>query len=159
MLMSVAEYEEYQRKACQSVTIPARKSVGYRTPSQIRGRGRHRRLPGEMTKPEQAYHANLTLQVQAGSILNFRYEALKLRLADRTWYTPDFMVQRLDGTLELHEIKGCTKNKITGAFKAYAEEDALVKLKVAAEVWFEYRFCLCYQLPKSAGGEWEVIEV
>ena len=54
----------------------------------------------------------------------WRFEAIKIRLADNTFYTPDFLVVVNDLRLELHEVKG-----------AIVMDDAKVKLKVAAETF------------------------
>jgi hypothetical protein len=87
---------------------------------------RVRHEPGQMNGAEAAYRDALDLRVLAGEVLDYRFEALKLRLADRTFWTPDFAVVAADGVLELHEVKG------------HMEDDAAVKLKVAAEQypWF-----------------------
>ena len=78
---------------------------------------------GEMNKLEAAYAARLEGLKLAGEIADYRFECLKLRLADNTFYTPDFMVLRADGTFEMHEVKG------------FWEDDARVKIKVAAELY------------------------
>jgi hypothetical protein len=91
-------------------------------------RGR-RRIPGEMNKLEADYAAHLELRRAAGEILWYRYEALKLRLAQKTFLTPDFAVMLANGELEVHECKG------------YMQDDAAVKLKVAAEA-YPFRFIL-----------------
>lgn len=75
---------------------------------------------GEMNKTEAAYAARLESLKLAGEIADYRFECLKLRLADNTFYTPDFMVLRPDGAFEVHEVKG------------HWEDDARVKIKVAA---------------------------
>jgi hypothetical protein len=62
-----------------------------------------------------------------GEIQAYRFEPIKLRLADRTFYTPDFMVIR-DDQIEFHEVKG------------FWEDDARVKIKVAAEMFPEFLF-------------------
>lgn len=82
---------------------------------------------GEMNKTEAAYAAYLDAQKKAGLIADYRFEAVKLRLADKTFYTPDFVVLAPDGVLEMHEVKG------------FWEEDARVKIKVAA-AQFPFRF-------------------
>ena len=74
-----------------------------------------------MNKLEAMYAAHLEALRRAGKIIFWRYESVKFRLADRTWYTPDFYVMRADGTLEVHETKGRW------------EDDARVKTKVTAE--------------------------
>lgn len=82
---------------------------------------------GEMNKTEAAYAAYLDAQKKTGLIADYRFEAVKLRLADKTFYTPDFVVLAPDGVLEMHEVKG------------FWEEDARVKIKVAA-AQFPFRF-------------------
>jgi len=66
---------------------------------------------------------------KAGEYRSVKFESIKLRLAHNTFYTPDFsVVNDATGELELHEVKG------------YWEEDARVKIKVAAHQYPEYRF-------------------
>lgn len=81
-----------------------------------------------MNKLEAKYAAELATQKLAGEILRFEFEPIKLRLADRTWYSPDFLVVTDAGIIELHEVKG------------HWEDDARVKFKVAAELhpWFQF---------------------
>lgn len=81
-----------------------------------------------MNKLESRYAGRLEALRRAGKILFWRYESLKFRLADRTWYTPDFYIMRADGCVELHEIKG------------FWEDDARVKIKVTAEQFPEFLF-------------------
>lgn len=78
--------------------------------------------PTGMNKLEASYAALLALMVRNGTILRFDFEPEKLRLADRTFYTPDFRVVMPDGCVEFHETKG------------HWEDDARVKIKVAAEM-------------------------
>ena len=81
-----------------------------------------------MNKLESRYAREvLDIRQMAGEILSWKYEAIKLRLAKRTYYTPDFMVFTLAG-LEIHETKG------------HWEDDARVKIKVAAEMFPEFKF-------------------
>lgn len=80
-----------------------------------------------MNKTEAAYAARLEAMKAAGEISDYRFECVKLRLADKTFYTPDFMVLRPDGAFEMHEVKG------------FWEDDARVKIKVAAES-FPFKF-------------------
>lgn len=65
--------------------------------------------------------------LKAGEIIKYRYEAIKLKLANNTTYTPDFYVV-YPGHIEFHETKGRWM------------DDARVKIKVAAEMYSEYRF-------------------
>lgn len=101
------------------------------------------RLPtGQRNKTEAQYEQTLELQRQAGNVLWYRFEGIKLRLADNTFYTPDFAVMRDDGVLECHEVKG------------FWQDDARVKIKVAADA-YPFRFFAVKALPKKNGGGWE----
>lgn len=97
------------------------------------------RLPaGRMNKTEAAYAELLAARPHVGEILEFKFESLKLRLADRTWYTPDFSIVLPDGGREIHEVKG------------HWTDDARVKIKVAAELYPYYRFSAV----RRVKGEW-----
>lgn len=86
------------------------------------------RLPaGTMNKTEAAYAAYLETLKHAGEVLWYKFEGLKLRLADTTFYTPDFCVLPSTGVLEIAEIKG------------FWRDDARVKIKVAASI-YPFRF-------------------
>lgn len=100
---------------------------------------------GTMNKTEAAYGLTLEGRKAAGELLWYAFEAVKLRLADATFYTPDFVVMASDGVLEMHEVKG------------FWRDDARVKIKVAAER-FPFRFCAVQALPKRQGGGWKVEE-
>ena len=93
---------------------------------KFRARGRVR-ADGEMNKLETDYAGHLSLRLHAGEVLWFKFESIKLRLARNTFYTVDFFVMLTDGTLEAHEVKG------------FWEEDARVKIKVAAAM-FPFQF-------------------
>ena len=101
---------------------------------------------GSMNKTEEAYASVLEGLKQAGQITWYKFEALKVKLADRTYYTPDFLVMRADGLLEMHEVKG-----------GIWQDDARVKIKVAAEQ-FPFRFVAVKMKAKKAGGGWEYEE-
>ena len=98
---------------------------------------------GQMNKTEAAYAGTLSVLESAGDVLWYRFEGLKLRLADNTFYTPDFAVMRADGTLECHEVKG------------FWQDDARVKIKVAAEM-YPFRFLAVKARSKKNGGGWEL---
>lgn len=100
---------------------------------------------GEMNKTEAAYAQHLEGLKVAGEVLWWRFEAMKLRLADNCFYTADFAVLRADHTLELHEVKG------------HWSDDARVKIKVAASE-YPIRFIAVRALAKKHGGGWEVEE-
>jgi hypothetical protein len=92
----------------------------------------------EMNKTEARYAQHLEGRRIAGEVEWYAFEALKLRLADRTFYTPDFAVMLSTGAMECHEVKG-----------GHWEDDARVKIKVAARM-FPMRF-FAFQRRK---GEW-----
>lgn len=96
---------------------------------------------GQMNKTEAAYDAHLAVLERAGEIKWRRFEGVKLRLADSTFYTPDFAVMSADGVIEMHEVKG------------FWTDDARVKIKVAADQ-YPFRFMAFKALPKKAGGGW-----
>lgn len=108
-----------------------------------RARGHH--TPGQMNKLEARYAADLEARKLAGEIRLYQFEALKLRLAKNTFLTPDFFVIADDGTVEIHECKG------------FWEDDARVKIKVAAET-FPFRFLAIKARPKKDGGGWQFEE-
>lgn len=115
-----------------------------------RAKARSRHQPNTMNKTEQAYAEHLAIRVLAGEVTGFRFEAYKLRLADNTHYTSDFVVQRPDLTIEIHEVKGCKSNGTV-----LVEDDARVKIKVAAEQFPEFQFVVAAKLPKGLGGGWK----
>lgn len=98
---------------------------------------------GGMNKLEAAYAQHLDLLAQAGEVLWYRYEAIKLRLADATFLTVDFAVMLADGQLEMHECKG------------FMRDDAAVKLKVAANA-YPFAFKL---VRKAKGGTWDIKQI
>ena len=100
---------------------------------------------GTMNKTEAAYAALLEAQKAAGEVAWYKFEAIKLRLADNTFYTPDFAVMLRSGQLEMHEVKG------------YWADDARVKIKVAADM-HPFRFVAIRPKAKKDGGGWAVEE-
>ena len=90
-----------------------------------------------MNKSEMRYASTyLDLLKKAGEILEWKFEPFNLRLADNTFYKPDFLVVYPD-RLEIHEYKG------------HWEDDARVKFKVAAEHHWWFKF-VAVQLIKGA---------
>ena len=94
-----------------------------------------------MNRTEAAYAQRLELQRQAGEVVWFKFEGIKLRLADATFYTPDFAVMLAAGELQLHEIKG------------FWQDDARVKIKVAADQ-YPMQFLGVTARAKKDGGGW-----
>ena len=100
---------------------------------------------GTMNKTEAAYAATLDARRHAGEVAWYKFEGVKLRLADNTFYTPDFAVMLADGALEMHEVKG------------FWQDDARAKIKIAADL-FPVRFVAVRVIPKKEGGGWGVEE-
>lgn len=98
---------------------------------------------GAMNNTEAAYAQHLQGLQHAGEILWHRFEGMKFRLADNTFYTPDFMVMLNTGALEAHEVKG------------YWQDDARAKIKVAAEM-YPVRFIAVKVRAKKDGGGWDM---
>jgi hypothetical protein len=98
---------------------------------------------GEMNKTEARYDQHLWTRLYAGEILWHKFEAIKLRLADKTFYTCDFAVMTADSTLEMHEVKG------------FWQDDARVKIKVAASL-YPFRFIAVKARTQKDGGGYEV---
>jgi len=112
---------------------------------RVRGRARTQpKRDGAMNKLETRYAAELEARRLAGEIASWSFEPEKLRLADRTFYEPDFRVVLADGLIEFHEVKG------------FWEDDARVKVKVAAEQ-HPYAF-VGVTHSKQAGWEFERFE-
>lgn len=100
---------------------------------------------GQMNKTEAAYCEQLELRKRVGEIAWYRFEGIKLRLADNTFYTPDFAVMLTTGEMELHEVKG------------FWTDDARVKTKVAADQ-YPFRVIGVTKQAKKAGGGWKTEE-
>lgn len=95
---------------------------------------------GAMNATEAEYARELELLKAAGDVVWYRFEGLKLRLADATFYTPDFAVMIANGEMQCHEVKG------------FWTDDARVKIKVAAEMYPFRFFALKKQAKKLGGG-------
>lgn len=98
---------------------------------------------GERNKTEQAYENLLEAMRISGDVLWYKFEGMKLRLADNTFYTPDFAVMLSSGQIEMHEVKG------------FWQDDARVKIKIAAEL-YPFRFVAAKPKAKRDGGGWEI---
>lgn len=82
-----------------------------------------RRVAGQMSSTEVKYASLLEARQTKGEIIWYKYEGLKFRLADKTFYTPDFVIQLPNGELEVHEVKG------------FWLDAARIKIKVAADTY------------------------
>lgn len=84
---------------------------------------------GGPSKAETRYGETLEARKRAGEIRDYKHQPCGLRLADKTFYHPDFLVILCDGRVEFHEVKG------------FLRDDSNVKIKVAAALfpWFVFR--------------------
>lgn len=98
---------------------------------------------GQRNKTEAAYEQHLELLKRADEIVWYCFEGMKFRLADNTFYNPDFIVMRKDGQIEVHEVKG------------FWMDDARVKIKVVAEM-YPFRFIAVKWVKKN--WEYEIFE-
>jgi hypothetical protein len=113
-----------QGKPTTAVTAPAIQS------------SRPRHESGTMNKLEARYAGHLEVLKHVHEITDYRFEPMKLRLAKSTFFDVDFLVvkwQDIEGSngtyaAELHEVKG------------HWEDDARVKMKVAAKEFPWWRF-------------------
>lgn len=101
---------------------------------------------GALNKTESRFADYLEVEKEAGRIIWYKFEAVKLRLADKTFYTADFFALNAKSELVVYEVKGA---------RAIFADDARVKIKCAAEA-FPFAFFVAY--PKKGGG-WDIEEV
>ena len=92
-----------------------------------------------MNKLEAEYAQHLDILIAIREIISWKFEEIKLRLADRCWYTVDFMVTTKDKRLEAHETKG------------HWREDARIKWKGLADKWWP---AIRFLAVKRIDGEW-----
>ena len=72
---------------------------------------------------EAGYAGRLDAMKRAGKLILWKFEEIKLRMADGTFYTPDFFIMLPDGSVGFHETKG------------FWRDDARAKIKIAAELY------------------------
>jgi hypothetical protein len=100
-----------------------------------------------MNGEEQKYAEVLQGMQDRKEILSYEFEAIKLKLAPNTFYTPDFLVTYPD-RMEMHEVKG------------HWEPSARVKIKVAAEKYYQFYFIAVHfqkgAPTKGRPDKWEI---
>ena len=96
---------------------------------------------GAMNKTEEAYAAHLESLRSIGLVAWYKFEGVKLRLADNTFYSPDFAVMTASGVMQMREVKG------------FMMDDANVKIKVASAM-FPFEFIVVRAKSKREGGGW-----
>lgn len=77
--------------------------------------------------------------IKTGEIQAWFFESFRLKLAPKTFYTPDFMVIKKSGEISFREVKG------------FLREDASVKFKWAREAYPFFEFEMWSRL----GGQWK----
>ncbi len=119
------------------------------------GRG-IRKVAGQMNKLEARYAEYLKEQQRMGYVEWFAYEGVKFKLADKTYYTPDFIIMRPDGAIEIHDTKGTTTAKRKSGERVkqpFYEEHSAIKIKACADK-FPFRFFMVW----LNAGVWELTE-
>jgi len=97
-------------------------------------------LFARMNKTERARGIDLEAMKRAGLIVQWWYEAWTFRLGDDLRYTPDFVIQKPSGALEVEEVKG------------FWRDDARAKVKMFVELYpFPVR-----AYTKTRHGGWDV---
>jgi hypothetical protein len=107
-------------------------------PASVQARYRPARKTRQMNGWEREYQESLKINPD---VLWWRYETLRLRLADGAWYKPDFMVAHKDGSIFLIEVKG------------HQRAAAVVRFKVAAEQYPMFNF----RMVGKSGGAFTVL--
>lgn len=101
-----------------------------------------RHVPGEMNNLERAYSEVLESKKNNGDIQGWWFEPVKLVLADRCSYSPDFMVMDNEGFIEFHECKG------------FPTDDWKVKWKCSIRQFPMFTFVLVQK--KNKNSPWEI---
>lgn len=146
MGISESEFAQLQANIARGMGIPVQTAGKGPDKGYTASKDRYR------SNWERCYAQELENQKKVAEILEWKYEPIKLRLADGAYYVPDFLVAKhryfLDEEvrLEFHEVKG------------FWREKALVKFKVAAELFPWFRFLAIRKKKVKEGGGWEIIK-
>lgn len=124
--------------ACHDGPIPATRSTGVSSLSKPKATIRD----DGMNRLEAAWADELKEQVRRGDIQFWKFSPGGLRLADKTFYHPDFLVVEADGTVRYDETKG------------FMRDDANMKLKVAAA-----QFPFVFRLIQKQGKSWKITTI
>ena len=108
-----------------------------------------------MNQMEQRYANRLEMLLRGQRISWWAFEPWKFRIGVSTFYTPDFGVVTIEGTIELHETNPTwTSGRMAG--KAGYREDSRVKIKAAASRYPFLRFVSARERPQREGRTWEL---
>ena len=109
------------------------------------------RIAGKANKTESRYADVLEARRLCGEIEWYKFEGFNVRLADSTFYMPDYVVMLADGTFEAHEVKAGRVDKATGKVVKISEDASNIKIKIAADM-YPFRFVWAVEQPKKLGG-------
>lgn len=103
--------------------------------------------PGEMNKTERRFFDEwITPRIHSGELVWSAFELITLKIASDCRITVDFFVMRHSGEIEAIDVKGSS---------AVVTDDALVKLKVAADT-FPFPVSMAWPKKAADGGGWEI---
>lgn len=111
---------------------------------RTKARGRTKRTPGTMNNLERTYSELLEEQRLAGEIIAWEFEPMNIRLAQKCFYKPDFLVITKEGFVEFHETKG------------HFENESKVRTKIVAQKFPYFIFRLVQRRKKADGGGFEI---
>lgn len=97
-----------------------------------------------MNQTEAEYARLLDIRKTAGEVHSWGFEAIRFKLADKCYLTPDFFVVLPDGRIEIHEVKGSRAGK-----RGNQRDDARVKVKAAAVMFPWFRFVIMARVEGS----------
>ncbi len=136
----------WTQEELDALTRDARRITGIPNLPRPIAKGKSKQ-PRGMNKTEAAYAAHLEMEKRIGDVLWYKFEGITLKLAHDCRLTIDFAVMLSDGTIELHD----TKSLWSKSARPHIEDDALVKLRTAAEMYpFKVR-----AVWRAANGEWD----
>lgn len=139
--LKIAGQSPVSMASIKSIPAAINKSSSIESMRNLQALGRMK--TGKMNKTELAYSQHLEALKSCGEIVWWKFEAIKLRLAGNTFYTPDFFLLMANGQLECREVKG-----------GYWTDDARVKIKVAASI-FPFRFVAVQKKSNKQGCGWK----
>lgn len=111
---------------------------------------KERKSKGYRSKTEASYAQHLDLQIRAGALRTWKYEAVRLALAPGVTYVPDFLEVAGDSFVFV-EVKG---RKGSGFWTLPLSK---VKVRLAAALFPWWKFAIVW--PGARLGTWERIGV
>lgn len=144
MRFTEEEFNQLQARQAKSKSPAPKQST---SKAKLHALGRKKK--GEMNATEAKFANYLRGLEITGEVLWWKHEGMKLQLADNTTLNVDFNVIYADFRLVMIDVKGA---------KAIIEEDAKVKMKVAAEQ-FPFVFRYAFPRQKKDGGGWIFEEI